>query len=93
MRSFNGCMKLPWTDIAQTEMTNQSLVLELGEHGEGFLDRFIGGRHDSANTQIDDIQRVQAEVSQVVMDLRPSVPGAKERESRICPLPGGRLPW
>jgi hypothetical protein len=41
MRSFNGCMKLPWTDIAQTEMTNQALMLQFGEHREGLLDGFI----------------------------------------------------
>src|SRR5258708_833538 len=33
--------KLPWSDIAQTEMTNQSLIFELGEHRERLLDRFV----------------------------------------------------
>ena len=41
LRDLLRLRQLPWTDIAQTEMTNQSLMLEFGEHREGFLDRFV----------------------------------------------------
>src|ERR1700691_6441808 len=49
-------------------MTNQALTLQFGKHGQRFLDGFLAGFHDSSNPKIDDIQRIETKVSQVVME-------------------------
>src|SRR5271156_251649 len=49
-------------------MTNQSLTLELLKHSERFFDRLVGRAHHSSNPEVDDIQRVESEISEIVMD-------------------------
>ena len=55
-------------DVAQTEMTNQSLTLEFGQHGQRFFDRSLRWPHHPSDAKIDDIQRVEPEISQIVVN-------------------------
>src|SRR5580698_2989530 len=48
-------------------MTNQALTLEFDECAERFLDRSLGWFHHSTNAEIDQIARLKAEVSQLVV--------------------------
>ena len=48
-------------------MTNQALTLQFGEYGQGLLDRSLGRFHDSANAEIDHIESLNTEISQVVV--------------------------
>src|SRR5208282_89214 len=49
-------------------MTNQSLTLELRKHTQRFFDRLLGWPHDGSNPEVDDIQRIESEISEIIMD-------------------------
>jgi hypothetical protein len=49
-------------------MPDQSLELEFREDGQWFLDRFLSRFRDSPDPKIDDIEIVEAQISQVVVD-------------------------
>jgi len=46
------------TDITQTDVTNQSLTLEFGEHGQRLFNGSLHWSHNSANSQINNVQLV-----------------------------------
>src|SRR5258707_196799 len=68
IRDLLRLSQLPGCDIAQTEMTDQSLTLELGERGQGFFNRSLRGLQHFAHAEINYIQLLQAEVSKIVMN-------------------------
>lgn len=47
-------------------MTNEALTLQLREHGQRLFNRTVTGSRDAADPKIDDIQRLAAEISEVV---------------------------
>src|ERR1700733_11249329 len=49
-------------------MTNQSLTLELGQHGQRFCDRSLRRPHDSSHAKIYDIERVDSQIAQIVVN-------------------------
>jgi hypothetical protein len=49
-------------------MPDQSPALEFSEDRQWFLDRFLPRFRDSADPKIDDIEMVEAKISQVVMN-------------------------
>ena len=55
-------------DVAQTDMANESLLLELDEHGQMFRNRHLRRLLDSSHPEIDDIESLNGEISQVVMN-------------------------
>src|SRR4029077_10695096 len=55
-------------NVAQTDMTDQSLPLEFDEHGQRLFDRFLSRFREATDPKIDDIEMVEAEIPQVVMD-------------------------
>ena len=59
--------QLPWSHIAQSEMTDESLALEFGEHRQRLFDGSLRRSQNLADAQIDDVESVQAEVSEIVM--------------------------
>jgi hypothetical protein len=60
-------LQLPGRDIAEADVTNQALTLQLGEHGQGFLDGSFHWRHHSADSKIDNVERVDAEIPKIVV--------------------------
>ena len=68
LRDGLGLSKLRGADIAQAEMTNESLALQLGEHDERFGDGAFGRPRDPSDPQVDDIQGFKAEVAEVVVN-------------------------
>lgn len=91
------------SNVAQTDVTDQSLTLELGEHGQRFLNGSSRRFDHCANPKIDDIKTVNTEVSKVVMNAIDKLLGApltyalgivggKEHEARTCPHPDERPP-
>src|SRR5580704_19430794 len=69
--------------IAHAELANQALLLELGQCGKLFLDRALARSVNAADAQVDHVERVNPEVSEVVVD------GALEVRSAECRDPGG----
>ena len=67
-RLFWASCKLFGSDVAQSEMTYQSLLLEFGEHGQGFFNGSFRWPHDSSDAQIDDIERVESEIAKIVVN-------------------------
>ncbi len=55
-------------DVAEAEMADQALPLQLGERGERLLDRAFARPVNAADAQVDDVEHVDAEVPQVVVD-------------------------
>ena len=56
-------------DVAETEVADQALLLQLGEHRKRRFNRSFGGRMDIKHgPEVDDVQHLEAEVAQVVMD-------------------------
>src|SRR5579862_8543029 len=56
LRNLLALSQLPGTDVAKAEMTNEPLLLELRQHGQGFFDGFVGWRHDSSDPEVDDVE-------------------------------------
>src|ERR1700722_4035462 len=67
VRNFLRLGQLFGTHIAQPEMANQSLTLELGEHCQRFFNGSVRWSHHSAHAQVDGIELVEPKVAQVVM--------------------------
>src|ERR1700693_2862646 len=59
---------LSGADVAQAEMTNQSLTLKLRQHGQRLFDRPLGWPQHGSHPEIDDIQCVESKISQIVMN-------------------------
>src|SRR6267154_4213123 len=70
------------SDVAEAEMTDQSLLLELGKHRQRFFDRFFRRFRHSSHSKVNHNQRVESEISQVVVD------GINQLLSRQCMRPG-----
>ncbi len=49
-------------------MANQSLALEFGQHGQRLFDRSFRWPHHSSDAKIDDVERVESEIAQIVMN-------------------------
>src|SRR6266404_5177667 len=60
--------QLPRSDIAEAEMTDQSLLLEFGKHRQRFFDRSFRRFRYSSHSKVNHIQHVEPEISQVVVD-------------------------
>ncbi len=68
-------------------MTNQALTLEFGQHGQRLLDGSLRWPHDASNTEIDDIQSVEAEVPEVVVNAVDELLAGKSRNPRLVFTP------
>src|ERR1700756_4159012 len=73
LHADNLCYGLPFgqllgSNVAQTDMPDQSLALEFGEHGQRLFDRFLPRFRESADPKIDNVEMVEAEISKVVMN-------------------------
>ena len=68
--------------VAQAELSDQALLLELGQRRKLFLDRALDRLINAADAQVDHVERIHPEVPQVVVD------GAREvrRGERGNPL-------
>src|SRR5579862_8802216 len=55
-------LQLPGSDVAEADMTNQPLMLQLGEHRQGFLDGSFRWRHHSADSKINYVERIDTEI-------------------------------
>src|SRR5579872_470383 len=55
-------------NVAQTDMPDQSLTLEVDEDGQWLLDRFLPRFRESADPKIDNVEMVEAKISQVVLN-------------------------
>jgi hypothetical protein len=74
---------LPGRHVAEADMTDEPLALELGQGGERRLDRALGRPVDVEHeAQIDDIERVDAEVAQIVMDRARKLGGRHRKVPR-----------
>jgi hypothetical protein len=66
-------------------MADQALGLEVGQGSQRFCNRVLVGSKVAADTQIDDLQRVQAEMAQIVLHRAGEVL-AGVPQARTCPV-------
>ena len=75
-------------------MADQPLPLQLGERGEWLRDRALrsarGRAHDA---QIDDVERVEPEVAQIVVNRLRQLVRAQRRDPRRVRARAARRPW
>ena len=72
---------LPGRHVAEPDPAHQTLALKIRQHGERRLDGALGrSRHVEHDAQVDDIERVHAEMAQVVVDRAGEI---LRREGRI----------
>lgn len=56
-------------DVAQSDMTHQTLSLQVREHGERRFERpFRGVMYVEHRSQIDDVEYIHAEIAEIVVD-------------------------
>ena len=80
-------------DVAQPDVADQALALQLGEHGERRLDRALGGAVDAEHAaQVDHLEHVEAEVAQVVVHRLGQLGGREGRQpGAVLAAPGADL--
>src|SRR5207244_5991835 len=64
-------------NVAQTNVTYKSLPLEVGKHGQRFLNRCFRWLGESSHPKIDDIEYIKSEISQVVVNGVDQLPTGK----------------
>src|SRR5262249_34341793 len=79
--------ELPGRDIAQTEMTDQSLTLEVRKRGERFFNRSLRWFEHLAHAQIDHVELIQAEIPEVVMNRADQFLARKSVNPRLVGSP------
>jgi len=80
------------TDVAQAEMTNQSLPLSSAARS-AVLQWIPRWPRDSSNPKIDDIQGVESQISKVVMNAIDQLLARKSMKPGLVVHPGERPPW
>src|SRR5580692_11356799 len=50
-----GLLQLPWRDVAETDVTNQSPPFQFSQRTQRFLDRSLRWRRDSTHSEVDDV--------------------------------------
>src|SRR5277367_6794037 len=56
-------------DVAQPDVTNQTLLLELGQNGDRPLNRALGWFTDAKRTaQVDHVEHIQTQIAKIVMN-------------------------
>ena len=71
--------------VAQAELTDQALPLELGQRRKLFLDRTLVRLMNAADAQVDHVERVHPEVPEVVVDGAREVPRGERGNPRGVP--------
>src|SRR5271165_5887824 len=89
LRDCLRLIQLLGTDVAQTEMPNQSLTSELHKHRQRFFDRPLRWRHHSANPEIDQVQGVEPEIAEIVMNAIDQLLARKRVDPRFVRWPPG----
>src|SRR6266404_6867346 len=78
--------------IAETELADQPLALELSERGKLLLDRALAWPVNAADAQVDHVKGVNLEVPEVVMDAAREVRRGERRNPRgVGPTHGAEL--
>src|SRR5271168_196838 len=67
LRDFPSFLELPWSDVAETDVANQPLTLQLGEHSKRFRDGALRRLLHSTYAKVDDIEMTDTEVAQIVL--------------------------
>ena len=92
LRDFLSLLELPGGDVAETDVTNQSLTLQLAKHTQRFFDGSFRWFHDFANSKVDDVERVDTEISKIVMNAVDQLLTRKGLNRRfVCTAPGAHF--
>ena len=74
--------QLPGRNCAEADMLNQTLLLEFSERGERLFERLVFRSGESAEPEIHNLERIEAQVAQIV------VYGVDDLLARACVKPG-----
>src|SRR5262245_22785572 len=67
LSDFLSFLELPGSDVAQTDVANQSLALQIGERHKRLLDRSFQWLRNSTYAQVDDVEAIDTKIPKVVM--------------------------
>jgi len=74
-------------DVAQAEMADQALALEVGQHGDLLGDgTFLGAVARAHDAVVHDIQGVQAQMAEIVVDAVDQFKALRELENRYADI-------
>ena len=68
LRDFLSLLELPGRDVAEADVTNQSVVLQFGQRSQGLLDRTFRWLQDGTNPEVDDLKPVDTEIPKIVVN-------------------------
>src|SRR4029077_12510064 len=67
-RNCSRLVELLGSNIAYAEITNQSLTLQVGKHSQWFFDGTFRWPCHSSDPKVNEVQRVESEISKIVMN-------------------------
>ena len=70
LRNFLCFLELPRSDVAEADVANQSLALQLSQRRQGLLDGSLRRLHDATDAQIDHAEPLQTQIAQIVVNPR-----------------------
>jgi hypothetical protein len=59
---------LPGSNVAEADVTKQSLALQFGKRSQGLFDRSFRWLQNGANPEVDDVEPVDTEIPKIVMN-------------------------
>src|SRR5258705_5018584 len=81
--------QLPGSNVAQTDMTDQSLTLEFREHGQRLLDRSFRWFREPSNAEIHDVESVETKISKIVINAIDEFLARQSRNPGLVFTPAG----
>src|SRR5215469_13353207 len=92
LRDSLSLLELPGGNVAETDVTNQSLMLQVDKHTQRFFDGSFRWCHDSANSQVDDVERIGSKIPKIAMNAVDQLLTRKGLNPRfVCPAPGAHF--
>src|SRR6516162_2128217 len=68
LRDSLSLLELPGGNVAETDVTNQSLMLQVDKHTQRFFDGSFRWCHDSAKSKVDDVERIGTKIPKIAMN-------------------------
>ena len=92
LRNGLSLRQLFGSNVAQTNVPDETFSLEFCERGQGFLNRSLRRFRESTNAEIHYIKNIEAKISQIVMDSIDELLAGKSRNpGLVCPPTSANL--
>lgn len=83
LRDFLSFLELSGSDVAETDVPNESLTLQFGKRREWFLNGAFRGLQSCAYPEIDDVEVINTQIPKIVMNTVDQVLARKSWNPRL----------